>query len=111
MAAASARRVEFGRLRPPVAFSGDLMSLLTRLLPAILLAASPPLAFAAGDLSNSSVYSETDASNSTGTDPGWPEGMAPSRVNDAARALQGALKRDWDRRGPTVTSAGTDTIT
>ena len=87
------------------------MSLLTRLLPAILLAASPPLAFAAGDLSNSSVYSETDASNSTGTDPGWPEGMAPSRVNDAARALQGALKRDWDRRGPTVTSAGTDTIT
>jgi hypothetical protein len=87
------------------------MSLLTRLLPAILLAASPPLAFAAGDLSNSSVYSETDASNNTSTDPGWPEGMAPSRVNDAARALQGALKRDWDRRGPTVTSAGTDTIT
>src|SRR5260221_6036194 len=87
------------------------MSLLSRLLLAILLAALPALAFAAGDLGNSSVYSETDANNNTATDPGWPEGMAPSRVNDAARALQGALKRDWDRRGPTVASAGTDTIT
>jgi hypothetical protein len=81
------------------------MQLLARVLLALLLATSPALA--AGDLSNSSIYSETDASNNTGSDPGWPEGMAPSRVNDAARALQGALKRDWDRRGPTVTSGGT----
>ena len=46
---------------------------------ALALAATLPLvpAIAAGDLSNSSVYSETDASNNTATDPGWPEGMAP----------------------------------
>lgn len=60
----------------------------------------------AADLNNRAVIFETDASNNTATDPGWPEGMAPSRVNDAARALQGAIARDWDRRGPTVTSGG-----
>lgn len=59
------------------------------------------------EIGNSSVFSQTDASNNTATDPGWPEGMAPSRVNDAARALQGAITRDWNWKGPTVTSGGT----
>lgn len=61
----------------------------------------------AADLNDRTVFFETDASNVTGTDPGWPVGMAPSRVGSSARALQGALTRDWDRRGPTLTSAGT----
>lgn len=88
------------------------MTLINRILLALLLA-SAPLAggWAAGDLGNGSVYSQTDASNNTATDPGWPESMAASRVNDAARALQGAIKRDRDKRGATVTSGGTDTIT
>lgn len=59
------------------------------------------------EIGNSSVFSQTDSSNNTSTDPGWPEGMAPSRVNDAARALQGAITRDWNWKGPTVTSGGT----
>ena len=58
------------------------------------------------DLSDNTVFFEADASNVTGTNPGWPEGMAPSRVNDAARALQGAVKRDWDYGHFTVTSTG-----
>lgn len=58
------------------------------------------------EIGNTSVFSQTDASNNTSTDPGWPEGMAPSRVNDAARALQGAITRDWNWKGPTVTSGG-----
>lgn len=59
------------------------------------------------EIGNSSVFSQTDSSNNTSTDPGWPEGMAPSRVNGAARALQGAITRDYQWRGPTVTAGGT----
>lgn len=60
----------------------------------------------ATDISSSTEYSETDASNNAATNPGWPENMAPSRVNDAARALQGAIKRFWDRVNGTLTSSG-----
>ena len=63
------------------------------------------------EIGNTSVFSQTDSANNTSTDPGWPEGMASSRVNDAARALQGAIARDWQWKGPTVTSAGTNTVT
>lgn len=42
-------------------------------------------------------WSETDASNSTPAPQGWPEGMAPSGVNDSGRAMMGATKRFWDR--------------
>lgn len=51
-------------------------------------------------------FSETAASNNAATPNGWPEGQAPSTVNDCARELMGALKREWDRSGPTVTSGG-----
>src|SRR6185437_7800393 len=33
--------------------------------------------------------------------------MNPAQVNDAARAMMGAVKRFYDRIQPTVTSAGT----
>lgn len=49
------------------------------------------------DISDDTVFFQTDASNGTVTNPGFPEGMAPSRVDDAARALQGAIKRAYDR--------------
>lgn len=62
------------------------------------------------DLSNALVYFETDASNISGTDPSWPEGMQPSKVNDSARALQGALRRFRDRIGPAIVSAGTANV-
>ena len=66
------------------------------------------------DIGDNTVYSQVDASNNTGTNPGWPEGMAPSRVNDAARALQGAVKRWRDYSTFSVTSGGvaaTQTLT
>ena len=64
----------------------------------------------ATDISSSAEWSETDASNNAATNPGWPESMAPSRVNDAARALQGGLKRFWNRINATVTSSGSSGV-
>lgn len=58
------------------------------------------------DFGNNTVFSQTDASNNSGTVPTYAEGMAPSQVNDSCRALQGASKRDWDRRNPTIASTG-----
>ena len=54
----------------------------------------------------SSNFSETAASNNAATPNGWPEGQAPSTVNDCAREFMGAAKREWNRAGPTVTSGG-----
>lgn len=59
------------------------------------------------DISSNTVFFEADASNVSGTDPSWPENMLPSKVNDSARALQGALKRFYDRVSATVVSGGT----
>ncbi|MFO1057895.1 MAG: hypothetical protein U1E53_13115 [Dongiaceae bacterium] len=62
------------------------------------------------EIGNTSVFSQVDSSNNTATDPGFPENMPPSRLNDAARALQGAITRDWNWKGPTVTAGGTATV-
>lgn len=53
-------------------------------------------------------WNEADASNSTAAPDGWPEGMAPSGVNDAGRAMMGAVKRWYDQSIPLVTG-GTST--
>jgi len=58
------------------------------------------------DLSNSAVFFEADASNTSGTVPTWQENMVPSLVNDSARALQGALTRFRNRIGPAIVSSG-----
>jgi hypothetical protein len=71
------------------------MNRILALLLALAIGLSGPVI--AADITDGSTYSETDASNNTVTNPGFPEGMAPSRVNDAARALQGAIKRTFDR--------------
>lgn len=62
------------------------------------------------DLSNNSVFNQADASNNSGTDPSWAESMLPSKVNDSARALQGALKRWHDHVGPTLDSGGSANV-
>lgn len=54
-----------------------------------------------------SAWSETDANNNQAAPDGFPEGMAPSGVNDAARAMMGAVKRFWGRVNGTKTTAGT----
>lgn len=46
---------------------------------------------------SSSTYSATDASNTSASPDGAPEGMNPSGVNDTIRALIGATKRFWTR--------------
>lgn len=51
-------------------------------------------------------YSETDASNTAAVPNGWPEGQAPSSVNNCARAMMGALKRFWNRNNSTKTTSG-----
>jgi hypothetical protein len=68
----------------------------------------------AAEIPNTSVFSQTDGSNNSGTVPTWAEGMAPSQVNDSARALQGAITREWNWSHPTITSGGsanTQTLT
>lgn len=58
----------------------------------------------AADLGNTSVISPTDASNNTGTMPSWLGSAAPSTIDDAGRALQGAVAREWENRSyPTAT--------
>jgi hypothetical protein len=57
----------------------------------------------------SSNYSETDASNTAAVPNGWPEGMAPSGVNNSARANMGAEKRFWNRINAVKTTGGTST--
>ena len=57
------------------------------------------------DISQSQ-WSETDGSNNNAAPNGFPEGMAPSGVNDAARMAMGALKRFWTRVNGTLTTAG-----
>lgn len=44
-----------------------------------------------------STWSPVDASNNQPPPDGWPEGMAPSGVNDSGRALMGAVRRFYDQ--------------
>lgn len=55
-----------------------------------------------------STWNEADASNTSAAPDGWPEGMAPSGVNDTGRAMKGAIKRWYDWTIPKVTG-GTST--
>ena len=51
-------------------------------------------------------WSETAASNNAAAPDGWPEGMLGSAVNNAARELMAAIKRDWNRSHVTISSTG-----
>lgn len=57
----------------------------------------------------SSVFSQTDANNNSGTMPSWSGSAAPSTLDDAGRAFQGAATREWNWRNYTLTTAGTTT--
>lgn len=59
------------------------------------------------DLGNSSVFNQADASNASGTMPSWSGAAAPSTLDDAGRALQGAVTREWNWRSYTLTAGGT----
>lgn len=55
---------------------------------------------------SSSNWSESAGSNNAAPPNGWPEGMAPSAVNDAAREMMAVLKRFWNRVNPSAASGG-----
>lgn len=55
----------------------------------------------------SATFSQNDASNNSGTMPSWSGSAAPSTLDDAGRALQGAATREWNWRSFTLTAAGT----
>jgi hypothetical protein len=59
------------------------------------------------DFGNTAVFSQVDANNNTGTMPSWLGTAAPSTLDDAGRALQGAVTREWNWRNYTVTAGGT----
>lgn len=50
------------------------------------------------DLGNTSVLSPTDGSNASGTMPSWNGSASPNTIDDAGRALQGAVAREWECR-------------
>lgn len=52
-------------------------------------------------------WSETDDNNNTAAPDGFPEGMAPSGVNNGARAVMGAVKRFWNKINAVKTTGGT----
>lgn len=54
----------------------------------------------------SSDFSETAANNNAAAPNGWPEGQLGSSVNNAARELMAAIKRDWNRSHVTISSTG-----
>jgi len=58
-----------------------------------------------------SAWSPTDASNNTAAPAGFPEGMAPSGVNDSARAVMGGAARWFELINGKLTTSGTNTIT
>lgn len=55
----------------------------------------------------STTFSQVDANNNSGTAPSWSGSAAPSTIDDAGRALQGAITREWNWRNYTLTAAGT----
>lgn len=54
-----------------------------------------------------SVWSETAASNNTATPNGWPEGMTLAAVNNCAREMMSAIKILYNRTHATVIAGGT----
>src|SRR4030095_7050830 len=48
-------------------------------------------------MSEVTTWDPTDNANTAAPPDGWPEGMQPSAVNDTARMMMGALRREHDR--------------
>lgn len=60
-------------------------------------------------MSNVSQFSTTAASNNSASPNGFPEGMAPSGLNDSARELMAALAKCYKDQNGTITTGGTTT--
>lgn len=67
-------------------------------------------------MSNIKTWSTTAASNNSAAPDGWPEGMAPSDVNNSAREMMAAIRTQhedsaWIDLGDTPTQTGATTFT
>jgi hypothetical protein len=63
-------------------------------------------------LSNVSAWSTTAASNNASPPNGWPEGQAPSTVNDCAREVMAAIAKWYkDTQGTLVTAGSSNAYT
>lgn len=59
------------------------------------------------EIGNDSVWKQADADNITGTQPSWSGAASPATIDDAGRAMMGAVKREHAWRNFTVTAGGT----
>jgi len=75
----------------------------------LLLALAATLPARANDLPDS-CWSETAASNTCAVPNGLPANTLAANLYGVIHEIMGALKLDWDRANPTVTSTGTNTI-
>src|SRR5262245_13163892 len=62
------------------------------------------------DIPNSA-WSQVDSSNTATPPSGWPEAMATSGVNDAGRAMMGAIKRWYAWSTPALTGGSSTAYT
>lgn len=58
------------------------------------------------EIGNSSVWKQTDADNTTGTQPSWSGSASPDTIDNAGRAMMGAITREWNWRNYTLTAGG-----
>jgi hypothetical protein len=77
---------------------------------ALLLGLAAALPARANDLPDP-CWSEAAASNTCAVPNGLPANTLAANLYGVIHEIMGALKRDWDRANPTVTSSGTNTIT
>jgi hypothetical protein len=58
------------------------------------------------EIGNSAVWKQTDTDNTTGTQPSWSGSASPDTIDNAGRAMMGAITREWNWRNFTLTSTG-----
>lgn len=58
------------------------------------------------EIGNSSVWKQADADNVTGTQPSWSGSASPDTIDNAGRAMMGAITREWNWRSFTVSTTG-----
>jgi hypothetical protein len=56
------------------------------------------------DIGDNAIFSTTDDNNNSATNPGFPNGMARDRLNNASRAFMGSVKREWETKNGVVTA-------
>src|SRR5579863_9336629 len=96
-------------MRHPIRLFAEGLCLLGLAPAGLLLGLAAALPARANDLPDP-CWSETAASNTCAVPNGLPANTLAASLYGVIHEIMGALKRDWDRANPTVTSSGTNTI-